>query len=144
MKRGDTIDDLLVHFETHVDMRGSLDLAACAGKGNNLPFHVRRVFWITNVPEHSRRGMHAHRTCWEVVVAVCGSFKISIDNGVSSALFHLDSSHEGVLIPPMHWCELFDFSDDAVCLCMASGEYDKDGYINDYDSFVEETKGQCQ
>lgn len=129
-------DKLKVDFDVFRDERGTLSVAQSSGK-NKLPFAVQRVFWITEVPVNGHRGKHAHQSCWEVLVAVHGEFKVRITDGKErNEVFLLNNSHEGLLIPPMMWCELYDFTSDAVCLCMASGNYDKDGYVSDYQEFL--------
>ena len=100
-----------------------------------LPFEVQRVFWITDVPQGSTRGAHAHRTCSEALVALNGAFKVRIDNGQTSWVKTLSSPSQGIVIPPLVWCELYDFTPGSVCLCLASGEYDEGGYLRTYDEF---------
>lgn len=125
---------LLFAFDAFPEGRGTLHVTET--DGGRLPFSVRRVFWINGVPAGERRGMHAHRTCWEALAAVSGSFTVRIDDGLHPAEeVRLDSAGKGLLIPPMVWCELYGFSADAVCLCFASGEYTPEGYINDYTDF---------
>lgn len=134
MKSDSPYKNLLFPFDSYPEERGTLYLAETAG--GRLPFDVQRVFWINGVPTGGHRGMHAHRTCWEALVAVKGRFTVKIDDGVHPAEeVTLDSAAEGLLIPPMVWCELYGFSDDAVCLCFASGQYAPEGYINDYTEF---------
>jgi len=137
MSRYKSYENLTFKFDTFHDVRGELTVAQPCGR-HGLPFNVGRVFWISNVPPGEERGKHAHRTCWEVLVAVRGSFSVRVDNGRDTAReFTLDNGQTGLLIPPMVWCELFSFSPDAVCLCLASGCYDEKGYISDYDAFLE-------
>lgn len=139
MPQATTYDNLLFTFDTFRDSRGELTIAQ-VNEGHSLPFPVGRVFWITNTPAGCKRGMHAHKTCWEALVAVNGSFRVKVDDGENEErVFTLNTPQQGLLIPPMVWCELFDFTADAVCLCMASGGYDKEGYISDYAEFL----GQC-
>ena len=128
-------DNLLLRLPSFPDGRGLLTLCTL-GQGGGLPFDVQRLFWITNVPPGAQRGSHSHRTCWELLVAVSGSFRVKVDNGsLPPVTFTLSSETEGLLIPPLYWCELSAFTADAVCLCLASGNYDREGYINDYETF---------
>ena len=101
----------------------------------HIPFSAKRVFWIKDVPEGETRGGHAHRTCHEAVFALQGKFSITVDDGTDSGSVVMDSQNKGLLIPAGVWCNLEAFSSDAVCLVVASQEYDKDGYINDYEQF---------
>ena len=125
------------------DNRGRLtclDLQAC---DSQFPFPVQRVFWITEVGEGEKRGSHAHRRCWEALLAVGGSFKLKIDNGHDAPWVEtVSSSHKGVIIPPMVWCELFDFTPGCACLCFASGSYDQEGYLKTYSDFLHAVKAQ--
>lgn len=127
-------------FDKYPDARGVLILSR-AQDDPHLPFVVQRVFWITNVPAGEERGKHAHRTCWEALVAVKGQFSVRVDagDGVMQDMT-LDRPEQGVVIPPMVWCELYDFSEDAVCLCLASGDYDPEGYIGDYHEFLKQRR----
>jgi len=137
MSRYKNYNDLIFKFDTFRDGRGELTVAQSCGR-HGLPFNVGRVFWISNVPAGEERGKHAHRTCWEALVAVKGSFSVKVDNGRDTArVFALDNGQTALLIPPMVWCELSSFSPDAICLCLASGCYDENGYISDYDEFLE-------
>lgn len=143
MSQHTSYDNLTIKFDSFHDERGELTIAQTRN-GHKLPFLAERVFWITNVPVGHDRGKHAHRTCWEALVAVKGSFTVKVDNGSDPARsFTLDNPQKGILIPPMLWCELSAFTPDAVCLCMASGNYDQEGYISDYNDFLE-AAAHCQ
>lgn len=129
-------EELLLNLPSHSDSRGALTVMSLNDSGC-LPFSVDRVFWITDVPEHEQRGQHAHRYCWEVLVPVHGQFNVRVDDGKGHTMdFTMNSPQSGLLIPPMVWCELYDFTPGTVCLCLASGDYDKEGYISDYAHFL--------
>lgn len=129
-------DDLIFTFKAFSDERGDLTIAD-ANPNGNFPFEIRRVFWISGVPKGQTRGTHAHQWCSEALAAVHGRFKVKVDTGQGEPfVVELSSPGQGLLIPPLVWCELFDFSSDAVCLCLASGGYDEEGYLKDYDAFV--------
>lgn len=133
--------DLYFEFEAHADERGVLTVAQAVDDAY-LPFTVERIFWITQVPADESRGMHAHRTCWEALVAASGSFKVKIDDGIHPpVVYQLDCPQKGILIPPMVWCELYDFTPSTVCLCLASGKYDKEGYLSNYADFLQAVRG---
>lgn len=104
------------------------------------PFGVRRVFWVTDVPPGQERGHHAHRTCTELVVAVCGSFAVELTDSEGVRTIVLDNPGTGLLIPPMCWCRLYEFSADAVLLCLADSPYSREGYINDFEAFKREVQ----
>ena len=122
-------ETLTIDFDSFSDARGVLTVEQNSAH-SPLPFRVDRVFWITDVPQGATRGNHAHQTCYEALVCVHGSFKVKVDNGCGLSFTDLlDSPQKGLVVPPMVWCELLDFTPGAVCLCMASGGYDKDGYL---------------
>lgn len=127
-------DSLLLDFPKKKDTRGVLTYIQ---ESENIPFDIQRVFWIYNVAKGMERGKHAHRTCSEVIIPICGSFKISVSvDGINFIDYILDSLSQGLLIPPMVWCRLYDFSENSICLCLASEPYNKEGYINDLSEFI--------
>lgn len=131
-------DCIIIPFPTHSDCRGNLTVIDSGFAASRLPFVPKRWFWIHGADTNAVRGEHAHRSCWEVVAAVSGSFRLTLHDGMEQKTFVLCSPSEGVVIPPMVWCRLWDFAPDTVCLTMASGEYDTDGYINDFEEFKKE------
>lgn len=108
-----------------VDERGKLQVLEA---GKVFPFEIRRVFWISDIPEGRTRGGHAHWTCHEAVFAISGSFEIEIDDGKACHTYTIDSPTRGIMIPAGVWCELRHFTPGTVCLVMASQEYDASGY----------------
>lgn len=126
-----------IHLPAYTDARGAL----CAVDTNaaNLPFRVERVFWIYDVPAEAQRGGHAHRTCGEILFAIHGTLKVTIDDGLHSEIVALSDPSVGLYIPPMVWCNLHDFSPQCACLCMASEPYMEEGYIHDKETFLHET-----
>ena len=115
----------LPHF---VDERGLL----CFLEGSReIPFTVRRVFWITDVPPGATRGGHAHWTCHEAVFAVTGAFEIEVDDGERSFTAVIDNPRRGLTIPAGVWCELRHFQPGTACVVMASEEYRQEGYAHD-------------
>lgn len=122
----------IIDFTTCEDSRGVLTFT----DNTRLPFPIRRVFWIYAIGKGQTRGGHAHRTCAEILIAVSGSFSVQVFCGTASHKFELTNPREGLLIPPMAWCELTDFTPDAVCLCLASRDYEPDGYINDFETYL--------
>lgn len=124
----------LIKLPEAVDERGCL--CVVDPKSSGFPFDIKRVFWIYGVPSGRTRGEHAHHTCAEVLVPLCGHFTAHVTDGRHSADFVMDNRAEGLYIPPMAWCSFTDFSDDCVCLCLASHPYDKEGYINTLEEFL--------
>ena len=106
--------------------------------GNTIPFEIKRVFYIANVPPHESRGGHAHRTCHQFIIPIHGQFQMRVDDGSRNENLLLQSSWRGVHIKPMVWCELTDFMEGTACLVLASEHYDENDYIRDYSIFLKE------
>ena len=115
----------LLQVAQNVDERGSLCFMEVAA---HLPFEIRRVFWISDVPTGKTRGGHAHWTCHEAIFSVSGSFEIEVDDGDVRRTFTLDRPWEGITVPAGVWCELRHFAPGSVCLVLASEAYDASGY----------------
>lgn len=126
----------LIDIPTFTDARGTLCVADGAAGG--FPFEVKRAFWIYGVPAGQTRGSHAHRTCAEVVIPLCGNVVAHVTDGVQSADFLLDDRRRGLYIPAMTWCSFSNFSADCVCLCLTPEPYDEAGYINDKEKFLKQ------
>lgn len=119
-------------FIVRGDDRGAL---VAIEESIDIPFALRRVYYIFNTGHDVRRGSHAHHTLRQVLVCVHGSCKILLDNGRERAEAVLDRASAGLLVEPMIWHEMYDFSDDCVLLALASDLYDEGDYIRDYDEF---------
>lgn len=105
------------------------------GHEATLPFDVRRVYYLYDVPADSERGGHSHRRLSSLLVAVAGSVDVHIDDGVNSRVVHLDRPWKGLLITPGIWRTLDNFSAGSVMLVLASDLYDEDDYVREYDDF---------
>ena len=126
----------LEEFESYTDSRGKLNVAQLDHLSQD--FSIKRVFWITDVPEETIRGEHANRECTELLVAVSGKVSLWLTDGSKEWNITLSDPNQGLYIPPMVWCKLYDFSSDATIVCMADKEYDPEQYINDYQQFLSE------
>lgn len=115
------------------DPRG--DLTFVEG-GNHIPFEIRRVYYLYNVPVDSERGGHAHKELEQVVFALSGSFRIKIDDGESKAEYWLRDPRRGLYISRLVWREMDSFSQGAVCMVLASHRYDEADYLRNHDDFV--------
>lgn len=134
------LEHLIIPLETHTDDRGTLTVTDFDWQ-NVLPFKPHRAFWINGVPDGGSRGVHANKTCCECIIAVSGSFSVVVDDGLHKPeTFCMHSPSQALLIPPYVWCELSHFTADAVCLCFASGSYDRTDYIEDYQEFLQLAK----
>lgn len=114
------------------DPRGNLTVA----EGDSLPFAIRRVYWVYDVPGGEHRGGHAHKHCREFIVAVSGAFTVTLDNGKERVPFLLNHPYQGLLVETDVWRTLDDFSSGAVCLVLAEDPFSEDDYIRDYDEYM--------
>ena len=124
----------LFTFPPHGDDRGQL---VAIEEGIDLPFDVRRVYYIYDTLPGVRRGFHAHLKLEQILLCVSGSCKIHLDNGHETAEVVLDKPNEGLYISNNMWREMYDFSEGAVLLVLASEHYDEADYIRNYDAFLE-------
>ena len=104
--------------------------------GSDLPFDVRRVFLLHDLPLDAKRGCHAHRSLHEGLIAISGAFTVTLDDGTSRRQVRLESPREMLHIRPLVWLELTEFTPGAVCLALASTHYDEADYVRDYPSFL--------
>lgn len=123
------------------DPRGNLTVAE---QFTNVPFDIKRVYWVYDVPGGESRGGHAHRQCRTFVIAVSGSFTVTLDDGKDSCTYLLNHPWQGLVIEPGVWRTLDDFSSGAVCLSIASDTFDEEDYIRDYSEYLEYLKTERQ
>ena len=121
----------LLDIPTINDARGNLAVI----EKDILPYPIKRVYYLFDVPSNSFRGGHAHKEQLEFLIALSGSFTVTLDNGQSKKSFLLNKPNKGLLLPTGIWRELEDFSTGAICLVLSSGEFEEDDYIRDYRSF---------
>lgn len=125
-------DCRIIEFPKICDHRGNLTVIESE---RHVPFKVERVFYLYDVPSGTRRGGHAHRELYLVLVALAGSFEIVLDDGGERRTVRLDRPQQGLLIPPMIWHEMDNFSGGSVCMSIASAFYDESDYLRDYQEF---------
>jgi hypothetical protein len=123
----------LIELPLIPDERGNLTFVE---GGNHVPFEIARTYWSYDVPGGAHRGGHAYRELEELVIALSGSFEVSIDDGVQRATYTLNRGYIGLLIPRLTWRTLSHFSTNAVCLVLASAPYDESDYIRSYPEFL--------
>lgn len=128
----------LIELPKVTDRRGNLTFLEGS---RHIPFPIRRVYYLYDVPGGAARGGHAHRRLQQLVIAVSGSFELLLDNGREATTVRLDRAHTGLLIVPMVWRELLNFSSGAVCLVLASRPYEEDDYIRSHRDFVAAVDG---
>lgn len=124
----------LIDLPKICDPRGNLSFVE---GGRHLPFNIRRVFYIYDVPGGETRGGHAHRKCSIMLVAAAGSLTVRLTDGKDEKTFLLNRSNRGLLIPPGVWDTMEDFTTGTVVLALASHQYEEEDYIRDFDEFCE-------
>lgn len=130
-----TINDCrIVDLRKIHDVRGNL--TPIEG-GKDIPFEIKRVYYLYDVPGGESRGGHAHKQLQQLIVAASGSFTVTLDDGKEKKLFNLNRSYYGLLIVPGIWRTIDDFSSGAVLLCLASDHYDAEDYIRNYNDFLQ-------
>ena len=120
-------------FQPHGDARGQL---VSLEEYNDIPFEIKRVYYMYDTIEGVVRGHHAHKSLQQILVCIHGSCKILMDNGTEKKVIPLEKPYEGLYIPNNIWREMFDFSPDAVLVVFASEVYNEEDYIRDYDEFL--------
>lgn len=128
----DSIDLLDIFKITDPDGRGNLSVI----EKDFLPYPIKRVYYLYDVPSDSFRGGHAHIEQQEFLIALSGSFDVTIDNGKDKKKITLNKPNKGLLIPTGIWRELENFSSGAICLVLSSGEFIEEDYIRDYSEFL--------
>lgn len=129
-----------IDFEIKGDGRG--DLIALESL-KNIPFDIKRVYYMTNVKVDAPRGFHAHRRLQQVAICVSGKCRMVLDDGIRREEIWLDTFSSGVLINNMVWREMHDFTEGCVLLVLANEYYDETDYIRDYNIFLEEVKNKA-
>lgn len=130
----------VIEFKEYGDEKGNLVVAE--GSGFDVPFDIRRVFYIYGSDPDIKRGNHANRYTQFVLINVSGSSKVLVDDGYTKEVIVLDKPRMGLYLGTMVWKEMYDFSPDSVLLVLASEHYIESEYIRDYDAFIAEVKGK--
>ena len=115
------------------DNRGNLSVIESL---NQIPFEIKRVYYLYDVPGGSERGGHAHKNLEQLIIAISGSFDVILDDGTTSKNYHLNRSYYGLYVPKMTWRELNNFSSNSVCLVLASNFFSEDDYYRKYADFI--------
>jgi len=127
----------LIDFKSLGDDRGGL---VALGANKDIPFNVKRVYYIFATQSGVSRGFHAHKKLKQLAICIAGSCRFVMDSGLDKQEIIMDSPHQGIVIDKMQWHEMHDFSLDCVLLVLASDYYDEDDYIRDYDKFLQLVK----
>jgi len=131
-------DCRLIDLPRIQDPRGNLTFIEGS---RHIPFDLKRVYYLYDVPGGAERGAHGHRALQQLVVAMSGSFDIHLDDGREKRVFHMNRSYFGLYICPMIWRELTNFSSGAVCMVLASDYYRETDYYRDYAEFMRDVQG---
>lgn len=135
MGKYSVFDCSIIELDRHHEKRyGNLSVIE---NGKTLPFDVKRVYYLYDIPGGESRGAHAHKELEQLIVAASGSFTVTLDDGECKRSFFLNRPYQGLYVKPGLWRDLVDFSSGAVAMVLASEVYDKDDYIRDYQEFIE-------
>jgi dTDP-4-dehydrorhamnose 3,5-epimerase-like enzyme len=132
---------IIIDLPKITDQRGNLTFIEGL---NHIPFQIKRVYYLYDVPAEAERGAHGHKKLEQFVVPLAGSFEFVLDDGFERKSYYLKKPWQGLYIPPMMWRELKDFSSGAVCLVLASELYDEADYFRDYNEFLQAATNQPQ
>lgn len=119
------------------DARGNLSYIE---ENRHIPFDIRRVYYLYDVPGGATRGGHAHKDLHQLIIAMSGSFDVVLDDGAGKKRFHLNRSYHGLYVCPMVWRELDNFSSGSVSMVLASDYFDESDYFRDYSEFVDSVR----
>lgn len=123
----------IINLPKILEPRGNLTFVE---GGRHIPFDIKRVYYLYDVPGGAERGGHAHKDLHQLIIAMSGSFDVVLDDGYEKKRFHLNRSYFGLYVCPMVWRELDNFSSGSVCMVLASNFYDESDYYRDYNEYI--------
>lgn len=123
----------MIQFQTHGDYRGEL---ISLEENRNIPFEVKRVYFMYDTKPGVHRGFHAHKALKQILFCPCGACTVMLDSGKEREYIRLDKPTEGIVVEAGIWREMFDFTENAVLMVLASDYYDESDYIRNYDEFI--------
>lgn len=133
MKTTKVYDCTMIELDRHHVPQGNISVVE---NEKDVPFEIKRVYYLYDVPGGESRGAHAHKDLYQLIVAASGSFSVTLDDGDVRRTFMLNRPYQGLLVVPGIWRTLDDFSSGSVCMVLASEKYKEDDYIRDYDEFL--------
>ena len=134
MNKSSVYDCTIIELDKHhSDRKGNISVVE---NSKDIPFEVRRTYYLYDVPGGESRGAHAHKELSQLIVAASGSFTVTLDDGNVKRTFLLNRPYQGLYVVPGIWRTLDDFSSGSVCLVLASHSYDENDYIRDYEEFI--------
>jgi len=129
-----SLDDCqIIELPKMADPRGNLSFVE---SNSQIPFDIERVYFVYDVPGGTDRGGHAHKGLHQLIIAMSGSFDVTLDDGKNKKKFHLARSYYGLYVCPMIWREIDNFSSGSVLMVLASNKYSEDDYYRNYDDFM--------
>ena len=135
MEKYSVYDCTMVELDKHhSDRKGNISVVQ---NRNTVPFDVKRVYYLYDVPGGESRGAHAHKELSQLIIAASGSFRVTLDDGNVKRSFVLNRPYQGLLVKSGIWRDLDDFSSGAVCMVLASDVYKEEDYIRDYQEFID-------
>jgi hypothetical protein len=129
----------IIQLPKITDPRGNLTFVE--GE-RHVPFEIKRVYYLYDVPGGAERGGHAHKALQQLIIAMSGSFDVVLSDGETQRTFHLNRSYFGLYVSPMMWREIGNFSSGSVCMVLASAPYDEADYYRDYETFIAAARGR--
>ena len=132
-------DCTLIELPKINDPRGNLTFLE---GGRHVPFEIKRVFYLYDVPTGEDRGAHAHKELHQFLICLAGSFDVSLDDGKEKKIVHLNRPWKGLHIPPMIWASEINFDPGSVCLVLSSDYYSEADYYREYEEFLAAASGQ--
>ncbi len=133
MKKSKVYDCTMIELSKHHAQQGNISVVE---NNKDVPFEVKRTYYLYDVPGGESRGAHAHKELSQLIIAASGSFTVTLDDGEVKRTFLLNRPYQGLYVVPGIWRTLDDFSSGSVCMVLASHCYDKEDYIRDYDEFL--------
>lgn len=134
MNKNTVYDCTIIELDKHhSDRKGNISVVE---NNKDIPFEVKRVYYLYDVPGGESRGAHAHKELSQLIIAASGSFTVTLDDGNVKRTFLLNRPYQGLYVKPGIWRDLDDFSSGSVCLVLASHPYDENDYIRNYEDFL--------
>jgi dTDP-4-dehydrorhamnose 3,5-epimerase-like enzyme len=127
------IDCKIIDLPKISDPRGNLTFVE---SGHHIPFDIKRVYYLYDVPGGAERGAHGHKELQQLIIAMSGSFDVILDDGHETKCYHMNRSHYGLYVAPMMWRDITNVSSGAVCMVLASAFYDESDYFRNYNEFL--------
>jgi len=133
MKKSSVYDCCVIPLSKIHNRAGNITIVE---NDENIPFQVKRIYYLYDIPGGETRGGHAHKALYQLIVATSGSFDVLLDDGITKKIVRLDRPNYGLMVVPGIWRELMEFSSGSVCLVLASTKYDETDYIRGYQTFI--------